>query len=51
LVGLIEAVRWALLGTPAPHGLLLVAVVETAVLFAVGLAYFARVDRTVADDV
>jgi homopolymeric O-antigen transport system permease protein len=51
LVGIILAFRWALLGTPAPHGLLAVSVVVTMLLFAVGLAYFSRADRTLADDV
>ena len=51
LVGIILAFRWALLGTPAPHGLLVVAVVVTFAVFGAGLAYFSRVDRTIADDV
>ena len=51
MVGLIEAARWALLGTPAPHGLLAVAVVEALVAFGVGLVHFSRVERTLADDV
>jgi lipopolysaccharide transport system permease protein len=51
LVGIILAFRWALLGTPAPHGLLVVAVIVTFGVFAAGLAYFSRVDRTIADDV
>jgi lipopolysaccharide transport system permease protein len=51
LVGLIEGVRWALLGTAAPHGLLVVAIVEALACFVVGLLYFGRVDRTIADDV
>lgn len=51
LVGIVLAFRWALLGTPAPHGLFLVALVVTLALFATGVAYFARADRTIADDV
>jgi len=51
LVGIIVAFRWALLGTPMSTGLLLVALVVTAVLFVAGLAHFSRVDRTIADDV
>jgi homopolymeric O-antigen transport system permease protein len=51
LVGIILAFRWALLGTPAPHGLFIVAVIVTFAVFAAGLAYFSRVDRTIADDV
>jgi lipopolysaccharide transport system permease protein len=51
LVGIIPAFRWALLGTRPPHGLLLVAVAVAAAVFAAGLSYFSRVDRTIADDV
>jgi lipopolysaccharide transport system permease protein len=51
LVGILVAFRWALLGTPLSPGLLVVALVVTAVLFVVGLAHFSRVDRTIADDV
>lgn len=51
LVGLILAFRWALLGTAPPHGLFVVAVVVTVVVFFAGVAYFARADRTIADDV
>jgi homopolymeric O-antigen transport system permease protein len=51
LVGIILAFRWALLGTAAPHGLFIVAVVVTFLVFAAGVAYFSRVDRTIADDV
>jgi lipopolysaccharide transport system permease protein len=51
LVGIIEAFRWALLGTPAPHGLFVVALIVTFACFVLGVAYFSRVDRTIADDV
>jgi homopolymeric O-antigen transport system permease protein len=51
LVGIVLAFRWALLGTPAPHGLFIVALLVTVAVFAAGVAYFSRVDRTVADDV
>jgi lipopolysaccharide transport system permease protein len=51
LVGLILAFRWALLGTPAPHGLLLVALVESALVLAAGLVHFSRLERSLADDV
>lgn len=51
LVGIILAFRWSLLGTPAPHGLFIVALVVTLIVFALGVAYFSRVDRTIADDV
>lgn len=51
LVGLILAFRWALLGTPPPHGLLLIALAETAVIVVVGTLHFAKLERTIADDV
>jgi lipopolysaccharide transport system permease protein len=51
LVGFILAFRWAALGTPAPHGLFAVAVIVTLLIFAAGVAYFSRADRTLADDV
>jgi lipopolysaccharide transport system permease protein len=51
LVGLIEAFRWAVLGTPRPEGLLLVAAISSIAWFAIGLTHFARVERTFADDV
>jgi lipopolysaccharide transport system permease protein len=51
LVGIIVAFRWALLGTPAPHGIFIVAFVVTFAVFAMGLAYFSRADRTIADEV
>jgi lipopolysaccharide transport system permease protein len=51
LVGLILAFRWALLATPAPHGLLVVAVAVSVVLFVFGIIHFSRAERTLADDV
>lgn len=51
LVGITLAFRWALLGTPAPHGLFIIAVITTLVLFVLGVAIFSRADRTMADDV
>ena len=51
LVGILVAFRWALLGTPVALGSLLIAMAVSAVVFAVGLAYFSGVDRTIADDV
>lgn len=51
LVGLILAFRWALLGTPPPHGLLIFSIVIALVVLAVGLLRFARLERTLADDV
>jgi lipopolysaccharide transport system permease protein len=51
LVGLILALRWALLGTPAPHGLLVVSIVISVFVFAFGLVRFSGAERTLADDV
>jgi lipopolysaccharide transport system permease protein len=51
LVGIVLAFRWSLLGTAAPHGLFVVSVVVTFVVLVLGVAYFARADRTIADDV
>jgi lipopolysaccharide transport system permease protein len=51
LVGIILAFRWALLDTPAPHGLFIVAVIVTFAVFVAGVSYFSRSDRTIADDV
>ena len=50
LVGLILAFRWALLGTPPPHGLLVVSIVTAFVVLVAGLLQFARLERTFADD-
>ena len=51
MVGYILAMRWALLGAPAPHGLLYAAIAVTVVWFVAGLVYFSRAERTIADDV
>jgi lipopolysaccharide transport system permease protein len=51
LVGLIYAFRWALVGTPAPHGVLLVSIAISITLFLLGVAHFSRAERTIADDV
>jgi lipopolysaccharide transport system permease protein len=51
LVGLILALRWALLDTPAPHGLLALSVVISAGIFLFGLRHFSRAERTFADDI
>jgi homopolymeric O-antigen transport system permease protein len=50
LVGLLVAFRWALLGTPAPHGLLIASLVVTAVVLVAGVVRFAQAERTLADD-
>ena len=51
LVGLITAMRWAMLGAPAPHLLFVASVVITLTYFVAGLMYFSRAERTIADDV
>jgi lipopolysaccharide transport system permease protein len=51
LVGMILVFRWATLGAPAPHGLLVASVIVTCAILAAGLAYFARAERTIADDI
>jgi lipopolysaccharide transport system permease protein len=51
LVGLILAFRWCLLDAPAPHGLLVVAVIVSLVIFILGVLRFSRVESTLADDV
>jgi lipopolysaccharide transport system permease protein len=51
LVGLILAFRWALLGTPPPHGLLVVSIAISLVLLVLGALHFARAERTLADDI
>jgi lipopolysaccharide transport system permease protein len=50
LVGLLVAFRWALLGTPAPHGLLFASLLVTAIVFVAGVVRFAQAERTLADD-
>jgi lipopolysaccharide transport system permease protein len=50
LVGLILAFRWALLATPPPHGLLVVAVAISVASVVIGLMHFTRLERTLADD-
>jgi lipopolysaccharide transport system permease protein len=50
MVGLILAFRWALLDTPAPHGLFIASLLVTAVIFVAGVARFAQAERTLADD-
>jgi lipopolysaccharide transport system permease protein len=51
LVGLILAFRWALLDAPAPHGVFLVALAVSIFLLVAGLVHFARLERTLADDI
>lgn len=50
MAGVIEGTRWALLGTPAPSwGLVAVSAAVVAVMFAGGVFYFRRMERTFAD--
>lgn len=51
LVGLILVFRWATLGTLAPQGLLVASIVVTVAVFLAGVLYFARAERTIADDI
>ena len=55
LVGIVLAFRWALLGSisgqPVPLNFVFIALGVTAAIFMLGLSYFSRVDRTIADDV
>ncbi len=51
LTGLITGFRWALLATPPPHGVLIVALVVVTASLIVGTLYFSRAERTIADDV
>lgn len=50
MVGLLLAMRWALLGAPAPHGLFIASCVVTTVVFVAGVTRFARAERTIADE-
>ncbi len=50
MVGVIEGVRWALLGTSsAPGSMLLLSTAVTSVLLVSGVFYFRRAERTFAD--
>jgi lipopolysaccharide transport system permease protein len=50
LVGAIEAFRWSLLGTPGPSSTqLLISIGIACVTLVVGLLYFTRAERTIAD--
>lgn len=50
MTGILDGVRWALLGTAAPPISMLVAsTCASLVVLAIGLAYFRRVERTFAD--
>jgi lipopolysaccharide transport system permease protein len=47
--GLVEGMRWSVLGTPFPTLELVLSVAGSVALLAVGLAYFRRVEATFAD--
>lgn len=50
LSGLLEGLRWSLLGTPAPSlGLAIYAVAASVAVLAVGVAIFSRMERQFAD--
>jgi len=49
MTGVVEAFRWALLGQPCPTVAMLVSFVLAAGGLGIGLAYFRRVERTLAD--
>jgi lipopolysaccharide transport system permease protein len=49
MFGLIEAHRWAFLGTPIDPGSLAVSSASTLLLLALGMAYFRRTERRFAD--
>ena len=51
LVGVLEAFRWALLGTEWPGAIILIPIVAAVILLAGGLLYFARAENTFADDI
>jgi lipopolysaccharide transport system permease protein len=50
MVGVVDGFRWALLGTALPPGPeIFVSVAAVGVIFAGGLFYFRRMERTFAD--
>jgi lipopolysaccharide transport system permease protein len=49
MVGVIVGFRWALIGGPAPNGMVALASAVMLVVLAGGLAYFKRMERTFAD--
>ena len=49
MTGVIQGFRWAILGDPAPDGLLAITMSVVAVLFVTGLFYFKRMERSFAD--
>ena len=49
VVGLVDAVRWALLGTPAPGAEVLLSVLSTLTMFTTGVLFFRHAERYFAD--
>lgn len=49
MVGVITGFRWALLGTPAPGGMVGASVVMVFLILVFGLFYFRRMEKTFAD--
>lgn len=51
VVGLVLAMRWALLGGPAPHGLLVASMAGIVIILVLGIMRFARAERSIADEI
>ncbi len=51
LVGLVLAMRWALLGGPAPHGILIASCVGIVAILILGFTRFAQAERNIADEI
>ena len=49
MAGVVEGMRWALLGIPASPGLIIVSWVSATILLVTGMFYFSRMERTFAD--
>jgi lipopolysaccharide transport system permease protein len=49
MAGVIEGFRWALLGTSAPSGIILISVIVVLILFVTGLFYFKKMEQYFAD--
>jgi lipopolysaccharide transport system permease protein len=49
MAGLLDGLRWSLLGAPAPGSQALVSLASGVVILVTGVAYFARAERRFAD--
>jgi lipopolysaccharide transport system permease protein len=49
MAGVVEGFRWSILGTNVPHPLSYISFALTLILFIVGLFYFKKVEKTMAD--